>query len=243
MSVHGANLTPAESAMLDRLIDGELNHEERRALLEQLEKEPGGWRRCALAFLEAQCWRETATGLARAARARAAAAAPADLPRRAERRGLRLPVVAALAASLLGAFGLGLAVARMAGLDAHASRGPVANVSQTATLPPRLAQSSAPAQKILEALDREVKAVAVLDVGGPAAEKLKVPLLSGPGLDERWLTSQPSAVPAYLAQQWERQGYEVVTERKLYSVDLAGGGRVSIPIDEVKLRFVGHKLN
>jgi hypothetical protein len=44
--------------LIDRLVDGELPEVERRALLLQLETEPGGWRRCALAFLEAQTWRE-----------------------------------------------------------------------------------------------------------------------------------------------------------------------------------------
>lgn len=41
---------------LDRLVDGELSREEYRELLESLAREPDGWRRCALAFLEAQAW-------------------------------------------------------------------------------------------------------------------------------------------------------------------------------------------
>src|ERR1017187_1735563 len=41
----------------DLLVDGELSEADRRALLLQLEHEPDGWRRCALAFLEAQCWK------------------------------------------------------------------------------------------------------------------------------------------------------------------------------------------
>src|SRR5437773_2733963 len=43
---------------LDRLTDGEVPEPQRRALLSRLEQSPGGWRRCALAFLEAQAWRE-----------------------------------------------------------------------------------------------------------------------------------------------------------------------------------------
>ncbi len=43
--------------VLDRLVDGELGVDERRELLAALDDEPGGWRRCALAFLEAQAWR------------------------------------------------------------------------------------------------------------------------------------------------------------------------------------------
>jgi hypothetical protein len=44
---------------LDLLVDGELSEENRRQLLTSLENEPGGWRRCALAFLESQCWKQS----------------------------------------------------------------------------------------------------------------------------------------------------------------------------------------
>lgn len=43
---------------LDRLVDGELTNDEYRDLLIWLERQPDGWRRCALAFLEAQAWRK-----------------------------------------------------------------------------------------------------------------------------------------------------------------------------------------
>ena len=45
-----------DDLMLDRLVDGELDDRRRAALLAGLEVEPNGWRRCALAFLEAQAW-------------------------------------------------------------------------------------------------------------------------------------------------------------------------------------------
>lgn len=58
MSVYDENNQPANpEALVDRLVDGELGEADRRELLLQLEHEPDGWRRCALAFLEAQCWK------------------------------------------------------------------------------------------------------------------------------------------------------------------------------------------
>lgn len=60
---------PAESASstwrsiqaeLDLLVDGELSPAAERALLHKLEALPGGWRQCALAFIEARAWREAA---------------------------------------------------------------------------------------------------------------------------------------------------------------------------------------
>src|SRR5688500_12364420 len=42
---------------LDLLADGELGDDRRRELLSRLDEQPDGWRRCAMAFLEAQDWR------------------------------------------------------------------------------------------------------------------------------------------------------------------------------------------
>ena len=49
--------------MFDLLVDGELSPERRRQLLAHLDSEPDGWKRCALAFLEAQSFRESFTDL------------------------------------------------------------------------------------------------------------------------------------------------------------------------------------
>jgi hypothetical protein len=48
---------------LDRLVDGELNAAERRQILAECDEREGAWRRCALAFLEAQSWRTEFTAL------------------------------------------------------------------------------------------------------------------------------------------------------------------------------------
>lgn len=52
MQNHNTN----DDVLFDRLVDGELSAEERRALLQSLDTRPDGWRRCALAFLESQSW-------------------------------------------------------------------------------------------------------------------------------------------------------------------------------------------
>src|SRR5262245_59463811 len=62
MTIHDDPAIPDPSQdigrFIDRLVDGTLRVDERRALLLRLEAEPEGWRLCALAFLEAQAWRE-----------------------------------------------------------------------------------------------------------------------------------------------------------------------------------------
>ena len=45
------------SEQIDRLVDGELPPTEYRRLLVELDQRPGGWKRCALGFLEAEAWR------------------------------------------------------------------------------------------------------------------------------------------------------------------------------------------
>jgi anti-sigma factor RsiW len=102
--------------LIDRLVDGELPSDERRRLLLSLESQPEGWRRCALAFIEAQTWRDQMRGVLAPAGSRpqldADATAPcqatltlatADDKPRPRYTGLWL----AAAACLLLAFGLG----------------------------------------------------------------------------------------------------------------------------------------
>jgi hypothetical protein len=97
----------ADAALLDRLVDGELGQAERQQLLRQLDREPDGWKRCALAFLEAQAWGETIAAGAAEGVARMPAAVPPSRPR-------SLPRLAALAAAVAVAFGVGF-VSRGAG--------------------------------------------------------------------------------------------------------------------------------
>lgn len=46
---------------LERLVDGQLSHDDYRRVVENLEQDPDGWRRCCLAFLEQQALRADLT--------------------------------------------------------------------------------------------------------------------------------------------------------------------------------------
>src|SRR4051812_3952845 len=91
---------------IDRLVDGELAADEYRELLAALDEEPGGWRRCATAFLEAQALAADLHGLALApcGAASATALAKSDVEQRSN-----MVMLLAIAASFLLAFGLGIA--------------------------------------------------------------------------------------------------------------------------------------
>src|SRR4029079_16724183 len=103
---------------LERLVDGELAADEYRALLASLDDEPGGWRRCALAFLENQAL----AGELGAIRSKldlssnSDQVAPTEKHERVRRTRQQIwrqmPVLLAMAASFLAAFALGVVAPR-----------------------------------------------------------------------------------------------------------------------------------
>jgi hypothetical protein len=120
-----------DQRLLDLLVDGELPEGQRRGLLSSLDHKPDGWRRCALAFLEAQTWQRElgavvpANGAAANGAAEDRASEDGASEDGAAGANVRRPIAVsslagttvrafysplALAASLLVAFVLGLAV-------------------------------------------------------------------------------------------------------------------------------------
>jgi hypothetical protein len=182
---------------IDRLVDGELNQDERRDLLLRLEATPDGWRACALAFLEAQEFTQASRAWTRelAAPPPLTSARIPDRPRRPS--ALRL----ALAATLIG-------LAFLAGL---------------------LAGGKSPARE-----DR-----AEIATSDPATVVPKprptVPLAPDIALAQ----VQPAAVSDYEKAKWNRLGYEIEQKRKLVTMELKDGRRVTIPVDDVLINYVG----
>ena len=212
---------------IDRLVDGELDDTERRELLLRLENDPEGWRRCALAFLEDQSWRKALAGLA----SPSSGSEPAEIAPTPPRSGRGWTRRIAIAASMIAStFAAGFAAGGI-------SRG---------TAPVKVAQN-APTEAVKPALaaqDRPIKQVGwinLVDGSNGESPTRRVPILSGPGLDDRWLRERPPAVSDYDRAQWERRGYQIDERRRLVSVVLEDGRRVSIPVDEVEVEYVGQQ--
>jgi hypothetical protein len=251
-----------DDILIDRLVDGELSDAERRALLLQLDAEPDGWRRCALAFLEAQCWREAARDF-EALRSSGASfqggrredlphslGSPGGLPTRAPRRSRapshsnrrRWRARLALAAGVLLVFGLGWSLSRF---ERQASRDPrieIPLVQGPAGAPAPRPSSPASEETPNAPWPTEPRLVATLQLGGPDMPSYRVPILAGPEIDERWLHSQPAAVPEYVRALWEREGYRVAQRRRVLEMDLSDGHRLEVPLDEIELQYVGLPL-
>jgi hypothetical protein len=122
-----------EACLLDQLVDGELPEVERRKLLLRLDTEPDGWRRCALAFLEAQSWREALGPLTTRTRPKATS----DRQGRKPRSWSPVARLAELAAAVVAAFALG-----------WVSRGQPAKIAPNASVAEEVVSSSQASQHV-----------------------------------------------------------------------------------------------
>ena len=232
--------------LLDLLVDGELSEPQRREILAWCQSEPDGWRRCALAFLDAQSWssvlgkiadergvagKQTSADLLRAA---PAAGAIVVQPTRAAQPHTWFGSALALAASALVAFMLGLwargglpgramiASGEHQALSAVAERGGAGSGALSADRP-----EQGPRGKVR------------LVVGGPAgaADEIQLPVIEGQSLGDDWLHGQP-AMPLDVQQALERLGHRVRQQRQLVPFSLKDGRRVMVPVDQVDVQPV-----
>jgi hypothetical protein len=250
--------TPLDPDFIDRLVDAALAPAQLRAAIERLDREPDGWKRCALAFLEAQCWREAfraldepvPTPLGIASRPWPPATGRA-VPRNGRwRRGVR---AAALAAA---AFALGWLVhaPRSSSPAGPAAPPPVLAVASGQDNPepppgtpgvvgpprPTVALARRPRDDRSPPYPSEgVVAVARLRIG-PEGDSAEVPLLAGPGIDAEWLRDQPPPLTEHGQALWRRRGYEVDQRRRIITATLDDGRLVTVPIDQVEFRYTGN---
>ncbi len=197
---------------IDRIVDGELSPTELGATLDRLDREPDGWKRCTLAFLEAQCWRESFRALDPPVGVSVGAPSqpmpPASGRELRRFRGWRRGVIAAGIAAV--SFAMGWLV--------HPVRPPSPAQNGKTQMPPMIAthvedapkppvespgvRESAelagefarpPLQPRFVADPREsIVTVAHLRVGSA-----EVPVLAGPKIDEEWVRTQPPALNEY----------------------------------------------
>jgi|GEM_PF-2109744 hypothetical protein len=212
------------SAQIDRLVSGDLPESDRRSLLAWLDEVPSRWRACALAFLEAQTW-EQATALAEETLTQEGKAPAEPLVQRSRVRGqddksnarIAWTHWLALAAIVLVAFGAG-AVSVWSWLPGSA------NAPRFAQPPaPPEAQSSGPLLATVSVrtnLDPRLMAQLKLPVE-PSADPL----------------AGASPISDYDRKLWERQGYEVVEERRYLPAKLPDGRPVMVPVNRVHLKL------
>jgi len=227
-----------DDATLDLLVDGELDNDERRQLLACLNDVPDGWRRCALAFLEAQSWREDLRAISREPEA----AWPAPAGRGSLRGSLR--VLAAMAACFLVALGLGLMVDDL--FDPAAS-GPsplqIAEVEVPAPVGPE-SVPAVPSPIGVEPQTGPAYQYVNLPVEGAGSEgrrSVAMPVVPRSAFDEGWLDRVPPALSEEFVQTLRQRGHQVEQQRKLVPYRTEDGNSVMFPVDEVELHYVGNR--
>jgi len=228
-------LTPEDQLLLDRLVDGELTESERHELLLRLERSPDGWRRCALAFLEAQAWRGEARALLNE---RAQASEPV---------GAFTVSAAGGAKSNWSRLGIWLPLATAAGFLLAVGSIKWFDDTSGAIGPAGGPVATAPTEAVPQATlagGRSDDNLRLVVAPGPGGERrvVDVPLVESERMNEAlfgpW--SQPQLPPEVL-RMLEQNGNQVVRERRLMPFDLEDGRRVVVPMDQLEIRPVGNQ--
>jgi hypothetical protein len=236
------DLQPDDARLFDRLVDGALAADERRQLLESLDGRPDGWRRCALAFLEAQAWRAdfgemTAGGevprRAEPAAAPAASAAPladgnAGFRRSPSYAGRWL----AVAAALFVAFVLGLAW--QSGVDTMPGAPPLGSGAVAIETPPADddARAAGPANEPRPA--RDAITLLVRDEGG-AMRPVRVPLVDAQALDRELGLEFRSGITEAMRDRFQRSGYDLRSTRRYAPLWLENGQPLVVPVEDTRI--------
>jgi anti-sigma factor RsiW len=214
-----------DDVLFDRLVDGELSPTERRELVGSLEHRPGGWRKCALAFLEAQSWRGD---LKQIVRESDAALTPAyNLPRAEGTRG-RATWWFATAATVLMAFTLGLAM-RKDGFTLRSGT-PIPRGEAAATSVPPSGSVKSP----LAGGPDEALTLWVRNEQGQA-QPLRVPLVDAATLDEQLgVEFRPGLSDAARSRLRDR-GYDVESKQRYAPLWLENGRPMIVPVEDTRI--------
>jgi hypothetical protein len=238
MNTNPHNTEHPDDLTFDRLVDGELSEDKRRDLLAGLDDEPGGWRRCALAFLEAQCFRQ-AVGQTFLSAQDGPGGRQECLPHPTLKRSAwpgRAGAVLAMAASFLVALGL-VSLVQRARLGGVPSLGGAANqfAKNDDRQPPT--PPSVPGGGSLAPGPWRV--VTVSNGPGPGAS-FSLPAVERDNVDRQWLQGLPPAVPDDVLAALARTGHQIQQRRELIPVPLQDGRRLVVPVDQVEVHYVGN---
>jgi hypothetical protein len=182
-----------DNLIFDRLADGELTNADRQELLASLDSRTDGWRRCALALLEAQTWRRDfksfLTQEAPPSVVQVDAVVPPELPARPLKRNADRWFT--LAASALVAFGVGWGV-----------RGGDSDLPSNE----QLAGDNAAAPSQVDS--RDSVTLLVKDESGKH-QRVRLPLMDGPELEGQLVDISPEARASL-----QNRGFDLQSKRR-----------------------------
>jgi hypothetical protein len=220
---------------LDRLVDGEMSADQRRQFIASLDSRPDGWRRCALAFLEAQSWRGDMRRLVVDA-TRSGGDAPAttvtkqavaDQPA----RWSRLNTALAVAASVMLAFGLGSQLRMPRGVTG------IDNPS-VAVAPPAAPNPRQPAG------DADAVTLVLNDTQG-AEHRVQLPLVEGRRLGENFAEAPLWSASPELQRSLGERGFDLRARRRYAPMYFEQQNKLVpmiVPVDDAVVTPVRRKV-
>jgi len=228
-----------DAMLIDRLVDGELSGDERRQLLASLEAQPDGWRRCALAFVEAQTWRgamgdllrENATpvkpslSLSVAVTSGLAGASPSQN----ETSRSHLGTWFAVAASVVVAFGLG----RQSGVMRSASEPASQQIASAPAVP-----NNKPEMPRLERAARGDAVTLVVNDRDGVPQRIEVPLVEGRQLGQAF-GDVPQWSSPELDRRLDEQGLDLDARRRYAPMYFEQENKIVpmvVPVDDAVVR-------
>jgi hypothetical protein len=223
--MNDANLTidAATQAEVDRLVAGELPEEQRRRLLAWLDGQPGRWRFCALAFLEAQTWEAAANWQSQTTAIENAQPKQRVMERQAAVTTARLRHVSGLA--LAGAIALVFVTGVFSGR--FWSSFEESAIHEPAVQPDETSPQGKPAPLLATVSVRT-------NLDPQVSAQLQVPVAP---VDDA--TVPAPAFSEYERMQWERRGFELNEEQRYLPARLPDGSDVFVPVNKVRLRLKG----
>ncbi|MBN1854297.1 MAG: hypothetical protein JW829_16325 [Pirellulales bacterium] len=230
-----------DDALLDRLVDQELNPDQQRRLLKALDREPDGWRRVALAFIEAQAWRGSFRELIHEPN-QSGDQTLAKTSGNPQVHGWRVWRPLALAAGLFIAFTFGLLW--RGGLPPENGPNDPLNAVRTVDRKFQLAGQNSSGQNPTISENpwlpgpsglSEDAMMLIVDGEGQRNLQLPVTLIKEPDLDSRIPRQFSTSVPEPLRRRLEKSGYHVQTQRRYAPIPLQDGQRMYVPVEDTRI--------
>jgi len=255
------DLTPEDECLLDLLVDGELDERRRRQLLLSFEEQPSGWRRCALAFLEAQSWGGSFKAMLKeqpAVPAGSEVTPAANASPMGDSSRPQLAVVSSSGESVAGgsvpagprtakrpwqvrplsglAMAASMLVAFTLGIALRNSYAPSEaerpQGGSTAGMGVQPFQFAPTMRNMPDAADEKVRLV--VD-GTDGQQAMDVSLIDDPSLVDSYPFRNDSSIPAEILHELEKMGHRVEHQRRLAPVLLPDGRRLYLPVEDVKI--------
>ena len=239
------NPSKIDQHLFDLLVDGELSEQQRRELLVSLDDTEEGWRRCALAFLEAQCW---GCELGRISDVLPAESRGEKRPSVGVAFGKHWRTFAAMAASFLVALGLGVygrnlflpnaglvsPTIEVADLDSPAHPAVPDGLPATTSI-----VNSEAAEGRKGSPDSWQMVSFPVSNGSNEAKTIRLPAIERDTIDEEWLDNLPQGMPPDVVRAIEDSGHRIRSQRRLLPLRMDDGRRLVVPVDQVELHYVG----